>query len=83
MIAAGISQDQIDAVIARWEHAAASKQVKQPKPRKSLSERLEAIAEKLARSKGVVIELAVKEATPRTRLFVKVPSSLKEQRTRE
>lgn len=83
MIAAGISQDQIDAVIARWEHAAASKQVKQPKPRKSLSERLEAIAEKLARSKGVVIELAVKEATPRTKLFVKVPSSLKEQRTRE
>lgn len=77
MTAAGTPQSFIDATLARWTAENAQRKNTQPKKRKSDIERLEALADKLARSKNVVIELAVKEATSRTKQYVKLPNSLK------
>jgi len=76
MKAAGTPQTYIEATMKRWIAENAQK----PKPerrRRTDIERLELLADKLARSRNVVIELGVKDATPRTKQFVKVAKALK------
>lgn len=77
MKAAGIAQHLIDETLKRWSDENAQRKIAQRSKRKTDIERLEALADKLARSKNVVIEVAVKEATSRTKQYVKLPNSLK------
>ena len=75
MKAAGTPQTYIEATMKRW----ISENAQKPKPerrRRTDIERLELLADKLARSRNVVIELGVKDATPRTKQFVKVAKAL-------
>ena len=77
MKAAGIAQHLIDETLKRWSDENSQRKAAQRSRRKTDIERLEALADKLARSKNVVIEVAVKEATSRTKQYVKLPNSLK------
>lgn len=77
MVAAGTPVNYIDETMARWAAENAKRKQSTPVKRKTDIERLEALADRLARSKNVVIELAVKDATPRTKQYVKLPNSLK------
>lgn len=77
MEAAGTPANYIDETMARWAAENAKRKQSTPVKRKTDIERLEALADRLARSKNVVIELAVKDATPRTKQYVKLPNSLK------
>ena len=77
MKASGIAGNLIDETLKRWSDENAHRKTAQRSQRKTDIERLEALADKLARSKNVVIEVAVKEATSRTKQYVKLPNSLK------
>lgn len=77
MKASGIAQQLIAETLKRWSDENSQRKATQRSQRKTDVERLEALADKLARSKNVVIELAVKDATPRTKQYVKLPNSLK------
>jgi uncharacterized ParB-like nuclease family protein len=77
MEAAGTPPAYIDETLALWASENAKRKQSPPVKRKTDIERLEALADRLARSKNVIIELAVKDATPRTKQYVKLPNSLK------